>query len=124
MPHIRLEYSENLTPPDSFQNLFADIHRVLHEQGGIKLDNCKSRAQAVTNCYIADGDAAHAFVDLNIEFLEGRSQEIKTTVGEACLEVLKRHYADVINDRLQITVGIHDIPRESYFKYPAGSLSY
>ena len=118
MPHIRLEYSDNLPALESFAKLFADIHRVLSEQGGIKLDNCKSRAQAVTNCFIADGAAEHAFIDLQIEFLSGRSQEVKTMIGEACLEVLKTHYAAQLTEHLQITVGVHDIPRESYFKFP------
>ena len=124
MPHIRLEYSDNLPPLDDFPGLFADIHRVLNEQGGIALNNCKSRAYPAENCYIGDGDSGHAFVDLQVEFLSGRSQEVKTVLGKSCLEVLKQHYADHLTDQLQITVGIHDIPRESYFKHPSGTLNY
>ena len=124
MPHIRLEYSDNLPALGNFEALFADIHRVLHEQGGIALNNCKSRVISTQHSYIGDGDSRHAFVDLQVEFLSGRSPEIKNTLGEACLAVLKSHYAEQLNEHLQVTVGIHDIPRETYFKYPGGTLNY
>ena len=124
MPHIRLEYSENVPALDNFQALFADIHRVLHEQGAIALDNCKSRARQAGHCYVGDGDPANAFVDLRIEIVSGRSEELKAVLAEACLDVLKRHYREHLADQLQLTAGIYDIPRESYAKHPSGTLNY
>ena len=124
MPHIRLEYSDNVTAPDSFQNLFADIHQVLHEQGGIALDNCKSRARQASHCYVGDGNPANAFIDLRVEIVSGRSDELKGMLSAACLDVLKRHYVEQLRDGLQITAGVYDIPRESYSKHPQGTLNY
>ena len=75
MPHIVLEYSANLYDLPSFSALFAEIHQVLHREGGIRLENCKSRARAAHHYFIADGSPDHAFVHLNIEFVKGRSDE-------------------------------------------------
>lgn len=123
MPHIRLEYSENVAALDSFEGLFAEIHKVLSEQGGIKLDNCKSRARKASHCYVGDGNPENAFIDLRIEIRSGRSDELKRLLSDACLEVLIQHYSDQLRDRLQITAGIYEIP-DAYSKHPAGTLNY
>ena len=124
MPHIILEYSANLYELPSFSALFADIHQLLHREGGIKLENCKSRARMASNYYIANGDPSHSFVHLNIEFVKGRTLEIKQTIGQECLKLVKDYYQAQLSDRLQITVKIDDIELDYYFKHPEGSLSY
>ncbi len=56
--------------------------------------------------------------------MAGRTTELKQKVGRQLLEVMKEVYSPSIetND-LQITVEINDISRDSYFKYPAGTLT-
>lgn len=124
MPHIVLEYSDNLPPLPDFRLLFDDIHQALKRIGGIRLENCKSRARAASHCYIGDGDADNAFIHLGVEFVAGRSAEIKKAIGQECLDLLKRHYEPQLSERLQITVKIDDIVLDFYFKHPAGSLNY
>ena len=124
MPHIILEYSANLYELPSFSALFADIHQTLHREGGIRLENCKSRARMASHFYIADGHPNHSFIHLSIEFVKGRSQQTKRTIGQECLKLIKDYYQAQISDRLQITVKIDDIELDYYFKHPEGSLSY
>jgi 5-carboxymethyl-2-hydroxymuconate isomerase len=124
MPHIILEYSANLHELPSFNALFADIHQVLNREGGIKLENCKSRARIANDYYIADGHPKHAFIHLSIEFVKGRTREIKQAIGQECLKLVKDYYQAQISDHLQITVLIDDIELDFYFKHPEGSLSY
>ena len=124
MPHIVLEYSANLYVLPSFSKLFSEIHQVLNRVGGVKLENCKSRARAADHFYIADGNPKHSFVHLVIEFVEGRSDDIKREIGNQCLQLVKQYYDAQLSDFLQITVKIDDILFDYYFKHPEGSLSY
>ena len=124
MPHIVLEYSSNLPELPDFHALFNAIHQALNRIGDIRLENCKSRARAADHYYIGDGNPANAFVHLEVEFVRGRSAEIKKAIGQECLELVKRHYHLQLSDLLQITVKIDDIALDFYFKDPAGTLNY
>ena len=124
MPHIVLEYSDNLPELPDFRALFDDIHQALARVGGIRLENCKSRARIASHVYIGDGDPDNAFIHLHVEFVEGRSTEVKQAIGRECLELIKRYYHLHLSDKLQITVKIDDIARDFYFKDPAGTLNY
>jgi len=124
MPHIVLEYSANLSELPDFRALFDDIHQALHRIGAIKIENCKSRAHVAEHCYIGDGNPDNAFIHLDIEFVKGRSAEVKQAIGRECLDLVKRYYHLHLSDALQITVKIDDIALDFYFKDPAGTLNY
>ncbi|MCP4186342.1 MAG: 5-carboxymethyl-2-hydroxymuconate Delta-isomerase [Gammaproteobacteria bacterium] len=124
MPNILLEFTPNVLDPVDFKELFYEIHKILHEQGGIKLDSCKSRVSAVEHYHIGDGHPSNAFVQLTIALIAGRSAEVKQRIGNTCLAQLKLSYAkSMARLDLQITVEIVDIKPEEYFKYPEGSLT-
>jgi len=123
MPQLTLEYTANIKQKIDFADLFAQLHQVLVDVGGIPLGNCKSRAYRLDDFHIGDGAAQHAFVHLVIRFLEGRSVEMKETIGQQSLQILKESYAPsfaVLN--LQLTVEMQDIERSTYFKIPEGTL--
>ena len=123
MPHLTLEYSANVSPEGELENLFASLHRILAEVGGIRIDNCKSRARRCDTFLVADGGPAAAFVHLDLRFLEGRAPEVKQAVGERVLEALQEFFpASVAGVEVQVTVEIRDILRASYFKVPKGTL--
>ena len=124
MPHIVLEYSSNLPELPDFRALFNDIHHALSRIGGIRLENCKSRARAAEHYYIGDGNPDNAFVHLDVEFVKGRDRELKQAIGRECLQLVKRYYHLHLSDSLQITVKIDDIALDFYFKDPAGTLNY
>ena len=124
MPHIQLEYSENCQPAEPFASLFGQVHRTLSEIGGIKIDNCKSRAVCHREYFIADGDASHAFAHLSVRFVAGRTEITKSTIGAKCLEHLQAFFREQINTLdLQITVEVRDIQLAEYHKYPEGTLT-
>ena len=124
VPNILLEYTDNVSEVIDYQSLFTEIHTILHEVGGINPGNCKSRALAMGEFRIGDGDPANAFVQLSLCFVAGRSAEVKQAIGEQSLACLKRFYAISMEKLdLQITVELIDIRREDYFKYPEGTLT-
>ena len=117
-----------------FDPLFAQIHGLLHEIGGIRIENCKSRAICHDQYFIGDGPAGEsaarpgarpgAFIHLDLRFLEGRSGEIRQAIGEAVLALLVESFGEVSNGLdLPVTVKVGDIRAAEYFKYPAGTLT-
>ncbi|MBC8331404.1 MAG: 5-carboxymethyl-2-hydroxymuconate Delta-isomerase [Anaerolineae bacterium] len=123
MPHLILEYTKNISQQLDAEKLFAPLHQIIAETAGIRIENCKSRAILLHDYYIADGRQGQAFVHLDIRFLEGRSSEIKQSIGQQCLQALRGYFGDIPKEMdLQLTVEIGDIQRQSYFKFPAGTL--
>ena len=124
MPHIKLEYTDNLVRSAELQGLFQSIHQVLATTGGINLENCKSRCQALSDFRIGDGDARHAFVHLDIRFVEGRDMELKQQLGEEIKKILVDFFCTAQNpSATQITVEIRDILLADYHKHPQGSFT-
>jgi len=124
MPQITLEYTANLHAPRDFQALFSELHRILTDTGGVRLDNCKSRAVCQHEFRMGDGSERHAFVNVTLNLMKGRSLEWKRDIGERFLNALMRAYHPETGEfDLQITVNIGDIAHETYFKYPQGTLT-
>jgi 5-carboxymethyl-2-hydroxymuconate isomerase len=124
MPHLTLEYSANLDPPAEFAPLFLRLHGLLARTGGIRRENCKSRAYACRDFLVGEGRPSDAFVHLDIRFLEGRSDEVKQAIGAAALDMLVDAFSDAAaRGVLQATVEVRDIARASYFKFPPGTLT-
>ena len=123
MPHVTLEHSSNINIDFNYQDLFSQLHGLLHEIAGIQIDNFKSRAIQREQFLVGDGKIENAFVHLEIRVLEGRSPEMKKEIGQGCLRLLKDFYAQGLASlALQLTVEIVDLPRENYYKYPEGTL--
>lgn len=122
MPHIRLEYSDDLRPLPDVHAVFAEIHTVLNQAAGAAISNAKSRAAALS-AYVGDGNPTNAFVHLSIELMEGRSTEVKAEVSDRCLAILDAAFARAGEDRnLQITVAVSDLERATYRKLPKGTI--
>jgi len=123
MPQLTLEYTANVDQEIVVDDLFARLHQVLVDVGGLPIGNCKSRAVRLEDYYIAGGGPRNAFAHLTIRLLEGRSIELKQEIGRASLRVLGQYFApSSANLDLQLTVELHDIERATYFKIPEGTL--
>jgi 5-carboxymethyl-2-hydroxymuconate isomerase len=124
MPHLTFEYTSNIKQDIDFSALFAQIHSILAEVGGINIENCKSRAVKLDDFTIGTGEPDHAFVHTDLKFLVGRREALKQEIGQHILNVLRETYApSLARYDLQITVQIQDIQRETYFKIPEGSFT-
>ena len=91
MPHLTLEYSDNVTVPAEISVLLNTLHTKLAEVGGIRIENFRTRVYVAERYFIGVGDDRNGFVHLDIRFLEGRPKEVR------------------------------DIVRSCYFKHPEGT---
>jgi len=119
MPHLTLEYTDNITQGIDFQALFAQLHQILADVGEIPIANCKSRAIRLSEYRIADGRPEHAFAHLMIRFLEGRAVNVKREIGLQSVEALRAAFAPSFGPfEMQVSAEVEDIERQMYHKYP------
>jgi len=90
MPHLTLEYSQNLD--FDVQPLLARLHSELVATGAIKLKGIKSRAVPRSQYRIADGNPDYAFVHVNLLIREGRPVEIQQEIAQRVMAVLKQTF--------------------------------
>ncbi len=119
MPHLTLEYTDNITQEIDFQGLFAQLHQILADVAGIPIANCKSRAICLSEYRITDGRPEHAFAHLMIRFLEGRAVNLKREIGTQSVEALRAAFEPSFGPfEMQVSAEIQDIERQMYHKYP------
>jgi len=92
MPHLILEYTDNLQ--FDVQPLLARLHAELVATGAVNLKGIKSRAIRHTEYRIADGNEEYAFVHVNLLIREGRPFEVQQDATQRVLEVLKEAFGE------------------------------
>ena len=108
MPHLTLEYSDNLS--FDVQLLLARLHTELTATGAINLKGLKSRAVCLNQYRIADGDPDYAFVHVNLLIREGRSLEIQKDAAQRVMAVLKETFGYRLeNGYISISVDIKEM---------------
>jgi len=108
MPHLTLEYTDNLK--FDVQPLLARLHAELVATGVINLKGIKSRAIRHTEYRIADGNPDYAFVHVNLLIREGRPLEIQKDAAQRVLAALKDTFGDRFEkDYLSISVDIKEM---------------
>lgn len=90
MPHLMLEYTDNLE--FDVQPLLARLHEEVVATGAINLKGIKSRAVKHTQYRIADGDSDYAFVHVSLLIREGRPIEIQKEATRRVMAVLKETF--------------------------------
>jgi 5-carboxymethyl-2-hydroxymuconate isomerase len=117
MPHLRLEYSDNLKEELDMQVLFASLHEILVKTAPAELKDCKSCAIKCKELLLGNGDPQNAFIHVDILLAEGRSLATRQTIGQQILKHLEEYFAFSLQTLcLQITVQVREFPKDLYFK--------
>ena len=117
MPHLTLEYSNNLPELVDFRALFSRLNAAFAEMGPFQLTDVKSRAIAHDQFLIGDGSPGSVFVHLTVGILGGRDSALQKRIGARLLAILRETFARAWAERrCAITVEIHEIRRETYSK--------
>jgi len=116
MPHLILEYSNNLANDLNVRELFTQLHQLLARELPTQLSSCKSRCIVSPVYHIGDGHQHNAFVHLTIKIMAGRTDAKKKQVG---IEVLNRmglfFHTEKAQFNVQLSVEILDLDLH-YFK--------
>jgi 5-carboxymethyl-2-hydroxymuconate isomerase len=108
MPHLTLEYSDNMEV--DVQPLLARLHEEVIATGAINLKGIKSRAIKHTQYRVADGDPDYAFVHVGLLIREGRPIEIQKEATQRVMKVLKETFGHLFEKRkLSLTVDLKEM---------------
>jgi 5-carboxymethyl-2-hydroxymuconate isomerase len=108
MPHLTLEYSDNIEV--DVQPLLARLHEEVVATGAINLKGIKSRAIKHTQYRVADGDPDYAFVHVGLLIREGRPIEIQKEATLRVMKVLKETFGHLFEKRkLSLTVDLKEM---------------
>ncbi len=118
MPHCILEASDNLLDEPDWPGLLAELHHTLVATGLFAEADIKSRVIRHGLFRVADGAPDRAFVTLDVQVMEGRSDAVKAALSDALLPVLVRAFPRSAEGmRLNVTVQISDLHRPSYRRH-------
>ncbi|NWF38342.1 5-carboxymethyl-2-hydroxymuconate Delta-isomerase [Mariprofundus sp. NF] len=111
MPHIIVEYQQELAGDSEIDALLMNIHRSISESGLFKADQIKTRAYPFRSFTNAGGNSPYIHIQARIK--SGRDAENKKRLGEVVLSGLTALHIPAS----VITVEIIDMDRDSYGKY-------
>ncbi|MNJ28326.1 5-carboxymethyl-2-hydroxymuconate Delta-isomerase [compost metagenome] len=116
MPHLNVEYSDNLRDLDVDRLLLRLNHALVGSgQFADELD-IKSRAAAFAGFRVGIAPTERAFAHARLSILSGRSPEVKRQLSASLLEVLKEAIPARAGLDIQLCVEVLDIDRGSYAK--------
>ena len=113
MPHVKLEYTENVQWKNPIQDIFSKLHTVLIQHARVKPGNCKSRATELKDYYCTDKSHPGGFIHLEISLLSGRTEEVKTNIGKECSQIIQSFIENIAE--IQVSVELRDMDRNGYF---------
>lgn len=115
MPHLTVDYTDNISQFDSEQ-LLADMLHYLSGTPHFEEIDIKARAVRLSVYQVGEQPDGRGFVHVRLAILSGRSAEVKAELSAGLLEVLKRSVQPVKDLHLQLCVEIQEIDRASYSK--------
>ncbi|MDX8431787.1 MAG: hypothetical protein SNF33_08320 [Candidatus Algichlamydia australiensis] len=77
MPHLFLEYTENIQETPDFPKLFDRCHEHLAQIADADPKSCKSRVFKEDVYHIGSGDPKSAFIHLCVYMANGRTPQVK-----------------------------------------------
>lgn len=98
MPHLIVDYSDNLEPHADFSELFEAFQEYIETSSVFPLTGLRCRAFASDYSHIASGDPKYAYVHVNFRIGAGRTPEQLKQSGEEINRLLL-NWLEPINTR-------------------------
>jgi 5-carboxymethyl-2-hydroxymuconate isomerase len=119
MPHLVIEYTDNLGADARMRELLAKANRVLMAQDGVfPTGGIRSRAVRLTEYAIADQADDYAFVHARLTIGAGRSAPTRKKVGDELFAVIKEHFAEPYARRpLALSLEVAEFGDEGTWKH-------
>ncbi|WHY79406.1 5-carboxymethyl-2-hydroxymuconate Delta-isomerase [Neobacillus sp. WH10] len=119
MPHIILEYTDNIKTEANISSLLKKLNMVLISKSNIfPIGGIRSRAILLHDYCVADGTVDDAFVHVMLKIGAGRSEKDKKETCDELFEVIKGHFAELFAQRyLALSVELVEFSEAGTYKY-------
>jgi 5-carboxymethyl-2-hydroxymuconate isomerase len=123
MPHFHIDYSTNLEAVVDMSALCEAVRLAATKIDAFPLAGIRVRATRVDHYAIADGSAAHGFIDLSIRLRAGRTHEVKHDAIQRIFDTVKQCVEPaLITHSIALSAEIRDIDAELSPKF--GNIRY
>lgn len=119
MPHLTLEYSNNL-PTFNVGEALLSLNQTLVASGQFEEIDIKSRAVRFDHFVVGTSTANRAFVHAKLALLSGRTMETKQALSKSLLDALQAMCVWPTALHVQLCVEVQEIERDSYAKMGLG----
>ncbi len=107
MPHCIFEYSANIADEPDWPQILKQVHQGLISTGQFVAGDIKSRVIRHDDYRIGNGEDNQSSVTVNLQILDGRSDEIKREISRMVLEILVAAFPkSLAEQKCSITVQI------------------
>lgn len=118
MPHLVVEYTDNLKDPN-MPKLLSALNAVLIARSDVyPVGGIRARAVRLSEYVVADGaNAEDAFVHVALKIGAGRSEEVKQATGDELFAVVTEHFAAEFEGRpLALSLEIQEFSEAGTWK--------
>jgi len=95
MPHLIIEYSQNLEANLDIKALVRVLHETAANIDALPVGGLRTRAVARRYYRIADGHPDNAFLSLVLRLAPGRAFDVRKAIGESLFETLRDQLAPI-----------------------------
>lgn len=119
MPHIIIEYTDNIKAEAKIPLLLEKIHDVIISKSPLfPIGGLRSRAIELQDYRVADGKEDDAFVHVTLKIGRGRSEEDKRRSCDELFEVIKTHFSELFSKRyLALSMELFEFSEEGTYKH-------
>ena len=112
MPHLVIQYSENLGEQVNMTEFCAVMSKALQQTGLFPLAGIRVRAYPTPDSSTADEHPDNAFADIILRIGEGRSEVQKAIVGSSLMKVAKSAFvAQLAHPHFALSLEIIEISK-------------
>ena len=118
MPHVTVEYTDNLAADGDIPGLLKMIANRCSDSGGhLPLAGVRVRAIRLTEYVIADDRPEYAFANFTVKLAQGRDEAFMKSFFGDLFERIKAHFADVSAARpLALSMYLEEINEAGAFR--------
>jgi 5-carboxymethyl-2-hydroxymuconate isomerase len=111
MPHIIIEYSENLSADLDISALTHELHGALNGMYNVTQDRLKTRAIRLDDFLVGTHGTSGKMIHITLKLMTGRTTEARKEMGGILASVTKKY----IPAETALTVEIVELDKETYF---------
>lgn len=118
MPHILVEYTDNLGDDADIKGLLKKLATKMVDSGGVfPIGGVRVKAICLTEYVIADGEDDYAFVNTTAMIGPGRDPAFKKTFFGEMFEIVKAHFAAIQERRyLALSLYVQEVDEDGSFR--------
>lgn len=112
MPHIIVEYSDNLKI--DIGSLLEELHHSIEGKYNVALEKIKTRTRKLKNYVVGKHGPDGQMVHIELKLMPGRSDEAKTDLSGILLNTVRKYVPESDYPNSVVTVEVSELHAPSY----------